>query len=110
MKSKKIPKFLQGVLWSCPVDKLDLEKDKVYIINQVLSLGTLPMLQWLFVNYHPSTISQVFLNQPIRDYTASRFNLLKDYLLPLYNHPLVFQKYVRDFLSDSRPRQESDFW
>jgi len=96
--SSKVPKFLQGVLWSVPCEKLNLEKDKVYIINQVLSLGTLEMLKWLFANYQTAAIKEVFLEKPIRDYTTSRFHLLKDYLLSLSDDFLSSKRYVRDFL------------
>jgi len=39
MKKRKIPKFLQGVLWSVEVDDLDLQKDRAYIVNQILVYG-----------------------------------------------------------------------
>ena len=33
------------------VSKLDLEKDRAYIVNQVLSYGTLDEIRWLMRTY-----------------------------------------------------------
>jgi len=48
MKDKKIPSFLQAVLWSVDIKDLNLEEDKIYIINQVLAYGGVEELKWLF--------------------------------------------------------------
>ena len=94
--TKKIPSFLQPVLWSVGLESLDLKKDKVYVINQVLSFGTLPMIKWLFTVYPRRVIRQVFVNHPIREYTPSRFNLVKNYLLHI-KEKLNPHRYVQDF-------------
>jgi len=93
---KKIPDFLQGVLWSVKVEDLDLEKDKVYIINQVLSCGTLSMVKWLFQTYPKKTILNVFLKHPIKDYRYSRFHFVKNFLLGLKKINLDPNSYVRN--------------
>lgn len=95
-KAGKIPPNLQGVLWSTKIENLNLERDKIYIINQVLSYGTLPMVKWLFQTYPKETITQVFLHHPIKDYFPSRFNLVKNYLLKLENLNLDPKSYVRN--------------
>ena len=93
-ESKHPPKKLQGILWSCSVSKLDLKKDKVYIINQALSYGTLSHIQWLYSSYGSEEITQVFIDNPIKDYTASRFLFVKNFLLKLSDLSLDEMSYV----------------
>jgi len=92
-KSNKIPKSLQGVLWSVKVENLDLQKDKVYIIHQILSYGSLKELKWLLKNYSLSEIKQVFLNYPMRVYTPSSFNFIKEIFLGIKKR-LNEKKYI----------------
>jgi len=75
------PKNLQGILWSCSVDKLDLEKDKIYIINQVLSYGDLSHVKWLLSIYSRDIVEKVFLDFPIKQYREPRFNFVANYML-----------------------------
>lgn len=72
-----IPKSLQGVLWSADVKKLDLKKDAPYIINQILSYGTIEEMRWLFKTYKKPTVRKVFLDQPMKVYSSSAFQLSK---------------------------------
>lgn len=74
----KLPKELQPVLWSVKIEDLDLIKDKVYIINQILSYGNLSQLKWLFKNYSFSEIKNVFLKHPIKIYRLQSFNFIKE--------------------------------
>lgn len=90
----KIPKWLQPTLWSVRVDQLDIQKDKVYIINQVLAYGGIRELKWLFKNYSLQTIKEVFLHHPIKTYRAPTFNFVKEILLDLEDVNLIKQKYV----------------
>jgi len=94
--SKKIPPFLQGVLWSTKIDELNLESDRVYVINQILSYGTLPMINWLFQTYPKRTIHDIFLRHPIKDYPASRFHFVKNFLLGLDKTRLNQNRYVKN--------------
>lgn len=55
----KIPKKMQWLLWSYPVEDLDFKKDKEYIILQVLNYGTWEDLQWLFKIYSEREIKNV---------------------------------------------------
>ena len=47
----KIPENLQAVLWSEDIKTLDVQKDKTYIVSQVLRYGSLDEIKWLFKNY-----------------------------------------------------------
>ena len=98
----KIPPHFQGVLWSTKIKNLDLEKDKVYIINQILSYGTWPMIEWLFRTYPRRTISSVFLRHPIKDYSLARFNLVEKYFLRVKNLSLDPGRYVKNLPRDIR--------
>ena len=91
--SKKIPRWLQPVLWSVDVANLDLKKDKAYIINQILAYGGLEELRWLFKNYPKKTIKEVFLKKPSKVYTKQSLNFVKEILLELSNRKLDPYKY-----------------
>jgi hypothetical protein len=92
-----IPAFLQGVLWNVGVGKLDLRKDKNYIVHQVLAYGNLEHLHWLFQNYSKQEIVQTFLKSPAKDYTPAAFNFVKNLLLGLKGTLLDERKYVKTF-------------
>lgn len=90
-----VPKNLQGILWSRDVNNLDLEGDKAYIINQILAYGTLESIAWLFKTYSKDKIAEVFVNKPIKNYTASSFNFAKNILLENKSN-LSEEKYVEN--------------
>lgn len=90
-----IPKNLQGVLWSIDTNKLDREKNKIYIINQILAYGTWEHLRWLFKTYPKEEIKDVFLNHPEKDYTKSSLNFVKNILLGLESTYLDIRYYDR---------------
>jgi len=83
----KIPKSLQGVLWSIDVSKLDAINDKNYIIHQILAYGTWKDLRWLFKTYPKSQIKQVFIKYPSKDYRPVVFNFVTKFLLDLKQIP-----------------------
>lgn len=93
MKKKKLPKFLQPFLWSVKIDDLDIEKDKIYIVNQILAFGDIEALKWLFNNYSLTEIKRIFLNHSMRIYRDSAFSFVKKNLLGV-NKPLNAKKYV----------------
>lgn len=101
-KKKKVPKKLQGVLWSVDLKDLDLEKNKCYIINQILSLGTLKELNWLFKTYPPAVIKKIFIEKPAKIYTPSAFNFSKNILLGFMKRDLPLNKYVKTLPRDIR--------
>lgn len=83
----KLPKNLQSVLWSVNIDHLDLNKDKYYIIHQILSFGILEDISWLTGIYSKKDIVDVF-KVSFKDYSRPRFYLVKDAMLGLKNwHP-----------------------
>lgn len=96
----QIPSSLQPVLWSVNVDHLDRERDKSYIIHQILSYGTLDEINWVFQNYGKNEISDTFTHQPYKDYRPARFHFVKNYLLDLKNQPLDERHYVKNIPRD----------
>lgn len=94
---RKVPKSFQGALWSVDVSKLDLEKDRAYIVNQVLSYGTLDEIRWLMKTYGKDVVKQVFLEQPIKVYTRPCFAFIKNALFNLSQANILEEKYVQAF-------------
>ncbi|OGD86589.1 hypothetical protein A2164_03485 [Candidatus Curtissbacteria bacterium RBG_13_35_7] len=88
-----IPQNLQAILWSKNTEKLDSEKNKVYIINQILAFRTLNHLKWLFKTYQQKDITKVFLEHPLKIYQKSTFHFVKNILLNLKGE-IPEEKYV----------------
>lgn len=93
-RKKTIPSNLQGILWSVNVKNLDIEKDKVYIIHQVLSYGTLEQIRWLFKVYSKREIKRVFEVFPMKVYNFPTFNFIKNIVLGLKEKPFSPKDYV----------------
>lgn len=102
MSKKKVPKKLQGILWSIDVGHLDLNKDKDYIIHQIFSYGRMEEILWVFKLYPLKTIKKVFTTTPFKDYRAARFYFVKDYLLNLKDKKLNLKHYVKNIPRDLR--------
>ena len=81
--NSKIPLSFQGVLWSKLVNNLDPDKDKDYIIHQILSYGDLEQIRWLKRQYSEKELKKVFLDKPQKIYTPAAFNFVKNYILRL---------------------------
>lgn len=95
VKNKLVPKKLQAVLWSANTKNLDVNKDKVYIVHQILAYGNKDELIWLFKTYSKKEIVKVFCSYPYKDYTPSRFHFIKNFLLSL-NDKLDERFYVKN--------------
>ncbi len=104
MSSKAIPKKLQPILWSTDVKLLDLEKNKGYIINQVLIYGTLDEIKWLFDTYSKREVIDVFINKPQKHYPRSTFYFVKNFILQLRDRKLDEEKYAAPISGPNVPR------
>lgn len=96
----KLPKEFQGILWSKNIENFDLERDKVYIIHQVLALGSLGRIERLFRLYPRETIVQTFQNSPKKIYSAPVFYFVKNFILGLSGVDTPKEKYVRTSLGN----------
>ena len=92
----KIPKNLQAVLWSEDIKTLDVQKDKTYIINQVLRYGSLDEIKWLFKIYPKREVKIVFTQHPLPIFTPQSFNFVSKFLLG-FNQPPNEDKYLRSY-------------
>jgi hypothetical protein len=90
-----VPKQLQGLLWGRDISSLDAQKDKNYIIHQVLTYGTFEQIKWLEKAYSKDEIREVFVTKPKKQYTNSSFNFVKNYLLGI-TQKLPKDSYVKD--------------
>jgi len=104
----KVPKKLQPVLWSVDVSKLDLQKDKYYIIHQILIYGDFEELKWLFKHYSKNKIIQVFL-KPYKSYPKYIFYFVKNYILNLKNININEDDYVTSIHGPIRQRTPPGF-
>lgn len=59
MKTVSIPDFVRGALWSYDINRMDLERDKVRIITNVLNYGTKSATDWLRATYSADDIASV---------------------------------------------------
>lgn len=96
-----IPPYSQGLLWSRDKDQLDLQKDKVYIIHQVLAFGSLEDIKTLFQFYPKKEVQSVFQNHPKKIYHPPVFHFVKNFLLDLKSKALDSKQYVKISLGDS---------
>ncbi|MBU2564557.1 hypothetical protein KKA23_03195 [Patescibacteria group bacterium] len=86
---KKLPKFLESVLWSYDLKDIDIKKDKNLIIQQVLNHGTKKHLKWLFNNYSKKQIKDVLKN-PKRGFW---YDNVLNYWLTIFNLKISEDKY-----------------
>lgn len=103
------PKTLQPFLWSTNVNLLDVDRDKSYIIHQILLYGTFKELQWLLTTYSKKEIIETFTNKPIRMYPKDMYIFVKDYLLGLEQVRLNEEDYVTSISQPLRPRAAGSF-
>lgn len=61
-KEREILEELQGRLWSYPVENLDIEEDKDYIVTQILNYGTWEDVKLLYKLYSEEEIKEVVSN------------------------------------------------
>ncbi len=62
MENKKTPNFVRSALWSYDGDKIDIEKDKKIIIDNILNHGTDEQIRWLFKTYSVKEIRDIVRN------------------------------------------------
>lgn len=93
----KVPTRLQGILWSRDVSSLDRDKDKNYIIHQVLAYGTWDHLKWLFKTYKDDEIRDVFRKYPSKDYSEKSYNFVKSILLDIKKCGVDEKLYVKTY-------------
>ena len=102
-----VPQSLQPVLWSTDVSHLDLTRDKRYIIHQILRLGDLFALRWLFHAYGKQEIVNTFIKEPAKEYPKRDYYFVKNILLSLDDRNLDDDAYVTTFSGPVRQRTKN---
>lgn len=92
---KSIPKHFQGLLWVKNINKIDIEKDKNYIIHNILMYGTFSDIKWLIEVYSINIVKTVFVSSPKKTYTKPVFRLIKNYILKLKKTELNEEEYIK---------------
>lgn len=91
---KKLPKSFQSVFPSVPFGRLEIEKDKEYIIHQLFAFEGLKHWRYLFKTYSLKTLINVFIKKPAKIYPPATFNFVKNILLGLKDKSLRRERYV----------------
>jgi len=94
-KRFKVPDSLQAILWSKNISKIDYNKDKVYVIHQILAYGDIDEIQWLFTVYTKDEIKEVFINKPDKIYTRPIYFFIKDFILNI-KKDIIEKDYVKN--------------
>lgn len=93
-EEREILKKLQGRLWSYPAENLDVERDRDYIVTQILNYGTWEDVKLLYELYSEEEIKEVVSN-PGRglwfDKALNFWTMMLDVELPeeVYNKALI---------------------
>ncbi|MCX6791651.1 MAG: hypothetical protein NT149_01270 [Candidatus Gottesmanbacteria bacterium] len=93
--ARVVPLSLQGVLWSKATSKLDCQRDKNYIIHQILSYGTWEHIRWLFDTYGRDEIKNIFLHYPAKNYTEKTFHFFGNVVLGIMPGSIDIKDYVK---------------
>ncbi len=91
---KKLPPKWQGYLWSKSLGEIDLQKDRVYIIHNILRYGELEDIKILYRIYPETEIKKIFIKYPRRIYTPASFNFIKNFVLGLNSQYIDEEKYL----------------
>lgn len=72
---KNPPSFLQPFLWSYDLGLMDIERDKMILIKQVLEYGTKAATDWLQATYSESEIKAAITATPRSDWSKKSLAL-----------------------------------
>ena len=70
-KSFRVPRRLQGILWSQNVRTLRADRDKVPIIHHIFAFGELEDIRWLRKAYTEPELRAAFTQHPMKLYTPA---------------------------------------
>ena len=83
MDKEKIPEFLKPYFWDVEFEKLDIKKDKLYIVSRLYSQGNIKAVRWVENVYSPDDIREVAIRSrnltPLcANYLRQQHNLKKE--------------------------------
>ena len=99
---RKIPQGFQPFLWSRNIKELDLERDKNYIIPQILAFGGLKEIKWLLKIYGRSKARKVFLESPQPIFTSSLLHFVRNFVLDIRKKEIDERKYLTNIVRTAR--------
>ena len=80
ISNERLPKFVESVLWSYDLRKIDLNLHKRLIITQVLNFGTKEATDWLFKTYSFDEIREKAQQIPLGQWDKKSLALWSAYL------------------------------
>lgn len=95
---KRLPRSWRGLLWSVPLNRLDIRRDRAAIIHHVLAFGTLQDIRALRHLYSSADIRHVFARSPLGVYSPAAFSFVKNILLGLRRARLDVTRYTKRVL------------
>lgn len=107
MQKTKLPEFLEPVLWSYDLTKLDKDRDQRLIISQGLNYGNENMIQWVMRNYNKDQIRQVITHPRRGMWLRKRLRRWLGYFGIMID-PLEFEAAIRDL--NLRPKLTQAFF
>lgn len=69
---KTLPKFLKKYFWDVDFKKIDLGKDRIYILKRILEYGNEDAVKWMWRNFKKSEIKFALCN--FRGYSLKSAN------------------------------------
>jgi len=94
-ETRRIPRTFQPFLWSKNVGKMDRDRDKIYIVHQILSYGDFKELRQLFKIYDRKEVGEVFTKYPKKIYQPSVFYFVKNFVLDRRKKRVNENNYVK---------------
>ena len=87
---KRLPEFLKKYFWDVVFEKIDLEKNKEYILKRILNYGDEKAVDWMYNNFKKSEIKNTLSNfrgysQKSANYWALMLDVPKKEVLCLKN-------------------------
>ena len=90
---KKLPEFLKKYFWDVEFKKIDLEKNKIYVLRRILNYGDEKAVTWMYKNFKKPEIKNVLSNfrgysQKSANYWALILDIPKEEILCLKKRSL----------------------
>ncbi len=105
--SNRLPEFLQSVLWSYDLSKIDQNRDQKLIITQGLNYGNDQVVTWIKENYTDDQIRQVVSHPSRGIWFRERLRKWLRYF-SLMLDPLEFEVAILDL--NPRPKLTNAFF
>ena len=72
-----IPEYIQPFLWSYDIAKMDIQRNRKRIILNILNLGDVKAVKWLFKMYKKEEIKKVIENSSLGEWNKKSLNFWK---------------------------------